>query len=60
MIKVISEEGGVRVQMEGNPKEVFTEMCILFLELRRDYKNFYLSALKFARETDEKESKEDD
>jgi hypothetical protein len=60
MIKVISEQDGVRVQMEGNSKEIFTEMCILFLELRKDYKDFYLSALKFARETSEKESEEDD
>ena len=60
MIKSVFEEDGVRVQMEGAPKEIFTEMCILFLELRKDYKEFYLSALKFARETSEKESEEDD
>jgi hypothetical protein len=59
MIKVVSEEGGVRVQIEGNPKEVFTEMCILFLNLRKYHKDFYLSALKFARETVQKESEED-
>jgi hypothetical protein len=59
MIKVVSEEGGVRVHMEGNSKEVFTEMCILFLNLRKEHKDFYLSALKFARETVQKESEED-
>lgn len=59
MIKSVFEEDGVRVQMEGTPKEIFTEMCILFLELRKDHKEFYLSALKFARETSEKESEDD-
>lgn len=32
--------------MEGEGKE----MCLLFYDLRKDYKDLYLSALKFARE----------
>lgn len=60
MIKAVSEEGGIRIVIEGEPKEVFTEMCLLFYDLRREHKDLYLSALKFARETSEKESEEDD
>lgn len=61
MIKVTRiDEHHVRVEVEGSGKDIFSEMCILFSDLRKKYKPLYISALKFARLTNQEESEEDD
>lgn len=54
------DEEHVQVELEGKGKDIFSEMCILFSDLRKKYKPLYIGALKFARETSEEESEEDD
>jgi hypothetical protein len=53
------DEGHVQVQLEGEGKDIFSEMCILFADLRKKYKPLYISALKYARLSNPKESEED-
>lgn len=61
MIKVTRiDEDHVTVQYEGTGKEIFSEMCMLFSNLRKKHKDLYLGALKYARLTNLKESEEDD
>jgi hypothetical protein len=60
MIKCTTEEKSINIKLEGEEKEIFAEMCLLFYDLRKDYKDLYLSALKFARENVQEESEEDD
>lgn len=60
MIKVTKiGEDHVAVEVQGTGEEVLSEMCILFSNLRRQNKEFYLTALRYARESNEKESEED-
>jgi hypothetical protein len=54
------DEDHVTVELEGNGKDIFSEMCILFADLRKKYKPLYLSALKYARLTNLDEESEED
>lgn len=54
------DEDHIKVELEGKGKDIFSEMCILFADLRKKYKPLYISALKYARLTNLKESEEDD
>ena len=55
MIKVTRiAEDHVTVEVRGTEEEVLSEMCMLFSNLRRHHKEFYLTALRYARETNEK------
>ena len=54
------DEDHVQVELEGEGKDIFSEMCILFSDLRKKYKPLYISALRFARLTNQEESEEDD
>ena len=53
------DENHVKVELEGEGKDIFSEMCILFADLRKKYKTLYISALKYARLTNLEESEED-
>lgn len=59
MIKATKVDNHVLVEVEGTGKQVFSEMCLLFSELRKQHKELYLGALKYARLTNQKESEED-
>lgn len=48
------DENHVQVELEG--KDIFSEMCILFSDLRKKYKPLYISALKYARLSNQEES----
>lgn len=54
------DEDHVQVELEGEGKDIFSEMCILFSDLRKECKPLYIKALKFARLTNQEESEEDD
>ena len=55
-----NEKDRICIEIEGTGKEIFSEMCALFSEIRGQHKELYLMALRYAREANEKESEEDD
>lgn len=55
-----NEKHRICIEIEGTGKEIFSEMCALFSEIRGQHKELYLMALRYAREVNEKENKEDD
>ena len=61
MIRATTEKENDRIciEIEGTGKEIFSEMCALFSEIRGRHKELYLMALRYAREVNEKESEED-
>jgi hypothetical protein len=54
------DEDHVQVEVEGSGKDIFSEMCILFADLRKKHKPLYISALKYARLTNLDEESEED
>lgn len=54
-----NEKHRICIEIEGTGKEIFSEMCALFSEIRGQHKELYLMALRYAREVNEKENKED-